>query len=44
MHAESGQYAIECAGLSAEFKRVARYGGQEGRVYDKHGNLLPDRR
>jgi 2-polyprenyl-6-methoxyphenol hydroxylase-like FAD-dependent oxidoreductase len=40
MHADSGQYAIECAGLSGEFKRIARYEDQEGRVYDKHGNLL----
>jgi 2-polyprenyl-6-methoxyphenol hydroxylase-like FAD-dependent oxidoreductase len=40
MHAESGQYAIECAGLTTEFKRIARYEDQEGRVYDKHGNRL----
>jgi 2-polyprenyl-6-methoxyphenol hydroxylase-like FAD-dependent oxidoreductase len=40
MHVESGQYAIECAGLTTEFKRIARYEDQEGRVYDKHGNLL----
>jgi 2-polyprenyl-6-methoxyphenol hydroxylase-like FAD-dependent oxidoreductase len=40
MHAESGQYAIERAGLTAEFKRIARYEDQESRVYDKHGKLL----
>jgi 2-polyprenyl-6-methoxyphenol hydroxylase-like FAD-dependent oxidoreductase len=40
MHVESGQYAIQCAGLTAEFKRIARYEDQEGRVYDKHGKLL----
>jgi 2-polyprenyl-6-methoxyphenol hydroxylase-like FAD-dependent oxidoreductase len=40
MHADSGQYAIECAGLTAEFKRIARYEDQETRVYDKHGKLL----
>jgi 2-polyprenyl-6-methoxyphenol hydroxylase-like FAD-dependent oxidoreductase len=40
MHAESGQHAIECAGLTAEFKRIARYEDQEGRFYDKHGQLL----
>jgi hypothetical protein len=40
MHAESGQYAIECAGLTAAFKCTARYEDQKGRVYDKHGNLL----
>jgi 2-polyprenyl-6-methoxyphenol hydroxylase-like FAD-dependent oxidoreductase len=27
MHTESGQYAIERAGLAAEFKRIARSGG-----------------
>jgi 2-polyprenyl-6-methoxyphenol hydroxylase-like FAD-dependent oxidoreductase len=40
MHAESGQYAIECAGLTNEFKRIARYEDQETRVYDKHGKLM----
>jgi 2-polyprenyl-6-methoxyphenol hydroxylase-like FAD-dependent oxidoreductase len=40
MHAESGQYAIQCAGLTADFKRIARYEDQESRVYDKHGKLL----
>jgi len=40
MHPESGQYAIECAGLTAEFKRIARYEDQESRIYDKHGKLL----
>jgi 2-polyprenyl-6-methoxyphenol hydroxylase-like FAD-dependent oxidoreductase len=40
MHPESGQYAIECAGLAADFKRIARYEDQEGRVYDQHGKLL----
>ncbi len=40
MHAESGQFAIECAGLSNEFKRIARYEDQETRVYDKQGKLL----
>ncbi len=40
MHPESGQYAIECAGLAAEFQRIARYEDQESRIYDKHGKLL----
>src|ERR1700722_13052635 len=40
MHVESGQYAIQCAGLTAEFQHIARYEDQEGRVYDKHGKLL----
>ncbi|MBB5058537.1 2-polyprenyl-6-methoxyphenol hydroxylase-like FAD-dependent oxidoreductase [Granulicella aggregans] len=39
MHAESGQYAIECCGLTEKFKRIARYEDQETRVYDKHGSL-----
>ena len=39
MHAASGQYAIECAGLTPEFRRIARYEDQESRIYDKHGTL-----
>ena len=39
MHPDTGQYAIERAGLTAEFKRVARYDDQESRIYDKHGAL-----
>jgi len=39
MHAESGQYAIACAGLTEGFKKIARYEDQETRVYDKHGVL-----
>jgi 2-polyprenyl-6-methoxyphenol hydroxylase-like FAD-dependent oxidoreductase len=40
MHAESGQYAIECAGLTEKFKHIARYEDQESRIYDKHAKLL----
>ena len=40
MHPETGQYAIEMAGLGAEFKRIARYEDQETRVYDKQATLL----
>ncbi len=39
MHADTGQLALEQAGLTAEFKRVARYDDQESRIYDKHGTL-----
>ncbi|MBD5656307.1 MAG: FAD-dependent monooxygenase [Candidatus Eremiobacteraeota bacterium] len=39
MHAESGRFAIRCAELEPEFKRIARYEDQESRVYDKHGTL-----
>jgi 2-polyprenyl-6-methoxyphenol hydroxylase-like FAD-dependent oxidoreductase len=40
MHGDSGQFAIECAGLTSEFRHIARYEDQESRVYDKHGKLL----
>lgn len=39
MHAESGQYAIECAGLTEEFRKIARYEDQQMRVYGKDGVL-----
>lgn len=39
LHAETGQFAVRCAGLGAEFGRIARYEDQETRVYDKHGAL-----
>ena len=34
MHADSGQFAIRCAGLSEQFQRIARYEDQESRIYD----------
>jgi 2-polyprenyl-6-methoxyphenol hydroxylase-like FAD-dependent oxidoreductase len=40
MHAESGQFAIETARLTTEFKLIARYEDQEARIYDKHGKLM----
>jgi 2-polyprenyl-6-methoxyphenol hydroxylase-like FAD-dependent oxidoreductase len=40
MHADSGQYAIECAELTSEFKQIVRYEDQETRIYDKYGQLL----
>lgn len=39
MHAESGQLALERAGLTAEFRRFARYEDQECRVYSPNGEL-----
>ena len=39
LHPDTGQFALAQAGLTAEFKRVARYDDQESRVYDKHGTL-----
>lgn len=40
MHPDAGQFAIRCAGLSEEFKHIARYEDQELRIYDKYGRLL----
>ena len=40
MHADTGQFAIERAGLRVEFNRIARYEDQQSRVYDKYGRLL----
>ena len=40
MHPESGQFAIRCAALSDQFKRIARYEDQESRIYDKYAKLL----
>ena len=37
MHEDSGQYAIEAAGLTAGFREIARYQDQEMRVYDRFG-------
>jgi 2-polyprenyl-6-methoxyphenol hydroxylase-like FAD-dependent oxidoreductase len=39
MHADTGQFAIHSASLTNEFKHIARYEDQEGRIYDKHGKL-----
>jgi 2-polyprenyl-6-methoxyphenol hydroxylase-like FAD-dependent oxidoreductase len=40
LHLESGQLALRKAGLEAEFRRIARYDDQGGRLYDKSANLL----
>jgi 2-polyprenyl-6-methoxyphenol hydroxylase-like FAD-dependent oxidoreductase len=40
LHVESGQLALRRAGLEADFERIARYGDQEVRLFDKHGTLL----
>ncbi|WP_041597437.1 FAD-dependent oxidoreductase [Granulicella tundricola] len=40
MHAKSGQYAIACAGLTTDFRRIARYEDQESRIYDKDGRQV----
>jgi 2-polyprenyl-6-methoxyphenol hydroxylase-like FAD-dependent oxidoreductase len=40
LHLESGQLALRKAGLEAEFRQIARYDDQGGRLYDKSANLL----
>ena len=40
LHTDDGQLALKRAGLEAEFRRIARYEDQGGRLYDKHGTLL----
>jgi 2-polyprenyl-6-methoxyphenol hydroxylase-like FAD-dependent oxidoreductase len=40
IHADAGQIALRKAGLMDEFRKIARYADQEGRLYDKHGKLM----
>ncbi|KAJ2955833.1 hypothetical protein NQZ79_g8218 [Umbelopsis isabellina] len=40
LQVESGQYALKKAGLFQEFKKHARYQGQELRIVDKTAELL----
>lgn len=40
IHRESGQFALECAGLTHEFLKIARYDDQESRLYNQHGELV----
>ena len=40
LHADSGQLALQCAGLEAEFKHIARYEDQGSHFCDKTGKLL----
>lgn len=42
MHPESGQYALEVAGLIQEFEVNARYEGQDLRLLDKTGKVYWD--
>lgn len=39
IHADSGQLALAKAALTEEFRKIARYEDQEGRIYDRHGRL-----
>ena len=40
LHARTGQAALARAGLTAEFRRIARYEDQGTRLYDRAGTLL----
>ena len=40
LHVESGQLALQQAGLEDAFKRIARYDDQGSRLMDPHGRLL----
>jgi 2-polyprenyl-6-methoxyphenol hydroxylase-like FAD-dependent oxidoreductase len=40
IHADAGQIALRKAGMMDEFRKIARYSDQEGRLYDKHGKLM----
>lgn len=40
MHPESGQYALETAQLTAQFRKVARPEGEETKIMDKHGTVV----
>ena len=40
LHKETGQLALQRAGLAADFLAIARYEDQGNRAYDKHGVLL----
>ncbi len=40
LHPESGQLAVHMAGLDAQFKAIARYEDQEGRLLSKDGETL----
>jgi 2-polyprenyl-6-methoxyphenol hydroxylase-like FAD-dependent oxidoreductase len=42
LHIESGQWALEQAGLLNEFRAIARPEGQDLRIANKHGKLLWD--
>ena len=40
MHPGSGQYALETAQLTAQFRKVARPEGEEMKITDKHGTVV----
>ena len=40
IHPETGQYALETAQLTAQFRKVARPEGEETKITDKHGTVV----
>jgi 2-polyprenyl-6-methoxyphenol hydroxylase-like FAD-dependent oxidoreductase len=40
LHPESGQYALEAAGLAEQFHALARYEGAEHKIFSPSGDLL----
>jgi 2-polyprenyl-6-methoxyphenol hydroxylase-like FAD-dependent oxidoreductase len=40
IHPETGQYALETAQLTAQFRMVARPEGEETKITDKHGTVV----
>lgn len=40
IHEDSGQLALREAGLLEQFRSIARYEGQDMRLFDKHGKLF----
>src|SRR5207244_3875257 len=42
IHDDSGQLALEAAGLLDEFRRIIHQGGESNRVLDQHGTVLLD--
>jgi 2-polyprenyl-6-methoxyphenol hydroxylase-like FAD-dependent oxidoreductase len=40
IHPETGQYALETAKLTAQFRKVARPEGEEMKITDKHGTVF----
>ncbi len=42
IHADSGQLALEAAGLMEEFRAIIHAGGEATRVLDQHGTVLYD--
>jgi 2-polyprenyl-6-methoxyphenol hydroxylase-like FAD-dependent oxidoreductase len=40
IHPETGQYALETAQLTAQFRKVARPEGEETKITDKHGTIV----